>query len=93
MSNTKTPKSDDRYYRLSSFYPAAFLFAKGLELVNVDKTNSQRAQFVFVDTAERESLLNAFNFAKEDAPEAMVDARKMVAAIKRLKDKLYQDNF
>lgn len=93
MNNIKTKKSDERYYRLSSFYPAAFLFAKGLELVNVDKTDPQRAQFVFVDAPECEGLLDIFNFGKEDAPDAMVDARKLVAAIKRLKDKLYQDKF
>jgi hypothetical protein len=94
MAKTKTTKQNDRYFRISSFYAAAFLFAKGLELVDVDKiTDPKRAQFVFRDTPERELFLDGYNFGKEDAPEAMVDARKFVTAIKMLKDKLYQDKF
>jgi len=85
--------NDDRYFRISSFYAAAFLFARGLELVNIDKSDSKRAQFVFLDTPERALLLDGFNFGKEDSPEAMVDSRKMVSAIKTIKDKLYQDQF
>ena len=84
----------DRYYRTTNFYVAVFLFAKGLELVNIDKiTDPKRAQFVFKDTPDREDLVENFNFAKEDAPEVIVDARKFVAAIKNLKDKLFQDRF
>ena len=94
MSKTKINKKDDRYFRISSFYVAAFLFAKGLELVNVDKiTDPKRAQFVFKDSPEREILVKSYNFTKEDSPEAMIDARKFVMAIKMLKDKLYQDKF
>ena len=94
MSKLKITKQDDRYFRISSFYAAAFLFAKGLELVNVDKiTDYKRAQFVFRDTPERELWMESYNFAKEDSLKAMVDARKFVTAIKMLKDKLYQDKF
>lgn len=82
---------DDRYFRLTSFYAAAFLFAKGLELVNIDRTNPNRCQFVFIDTPERESLLQTFNFSKENSPEAMIDARKFVTAIKTLKQALYEE--
>jgi len=94
MNKIKTTKQNDRYFRISSFYVAAFLFAKGLELVNVDKiTDPKRAQFVFRDSPEREILVKSYNFTKEDSPEAMIDARKFVMAIKMLKDKLYQDKF
>ena len=83
---------ENRYFRTSSFYAAVFLFAKGQTLVNIDKvTDTKRAQFIFLDTPERELLLQSFNFAKEDSPEAMVDARKLIMAIKQLKDKLYQN--
>jgi len=86
---------DERYFRLTSFYSACFLFAKGLELVNIeeDPSNPKRSQFVFKDTPEREILIHNFNFAKEDSPEVLVDARKLVMAIKTLKDKLYQERF
>jgi len=90
----KNKNQDNRYFRTSSFYLATFLFVKGLELANIDKTdNPKRAHFVFIDSPEREVLLESFNFGKENSPEVMVDARKFVMAIKMLKDKLYQDKF
>ncbi|MBI2638150.1 hypothetical protein HYW83_01015 [Candidatus Peregrinibacteria bacterium] len=81
---------NDKYFRTASFYIAAFLFARGFELVNIDKTDPKRCNFVFVDAPEREALLGVFNFGKENHPEAMVDARKMVFAVRTLKDKLHQ---
>lgn len=86
---------DSRYFKLTSFYAACFLFAKGLELVNIeeDPSNPKRSQFVFKDTPEREILIHNFNFAKEDTPEVMIDPRKFVIAIKTLKNGLYQERF
>lgn len=82
---------DNRYFRTSSFYAAAFLFAKGQTLVNIDKlADPKRAQFVFLDSPERELLLHSYNFSQEDSPETLIDFRKAVTAIKTLKDKLYQ---
>lgn len=93
MTN-KYQNQDNRYFRTTSFYISAFLFAKGLELVNIDKTTDpKKARFVFVDSLEREFLLESFNFGKENDPEVMIDARKLIMAIKMLKDKLYQDRF
>lgn len=82
---------DNKYFSITNFYTATFLLAKDLELANIDRTNPSRCQFVFVDTPQREKLLEAFNFAKESSPEVIVDARKLISAIKSLKDKLYQD--
>jgi len=84
---------DDRYFRTTSFHLAAFLSAKGVELANIEKENPKRATFVFRDSPQREHLLESFNFGKEDAPEVMVDGRKLITAIKQLKEKLYQDDF
>jgi len=68
------------------------LYAKEQVLVNIDKVSDpRRAQFVFLDSPERESLLQDFNFAQENSPGVIVDARKFVTAIKQLKDKLYQE--
>ncbi len=91
--NIQYENEDDRYFYLTSFYIACFLFSKGLELVNVEKDpeNPKRSQFVFKDAPERETLIQSYNFAKEDSPEVMVDFRKAVLAIKTLKDKLYQE--
>lgn len=86
--------NQDRYFKISNFYIAAFLFSKGMELKNIDKiSNPKRAQFVFVDSPERESLLHSFNYSKESSEEIMVDARKFITTIKALKEKLYQDTF
>lgn len=81
----------DKYFRTNNFYLAVFLFAKGLELANIDRTDTKRCNFIFIDTAERETLLGAFNFGKENCHEALIDARKMIFAVKTLKDKLYQE--
>lgn len=90
MNKDLDANQTDRYFRTSSFYTAVFLFARGLELVNIDYSDPKRSQFVFLDTPEREQLIHDFSFAPQDAPEIMVDARKFVMAIKMLKDKLYQ---
>lgn len=85
---------NDRYFRSSNFNVVAFLYAKGVALANIDKTaNSRRATFVFVDTPERETLVHAFNHGKEDDPLLMIDARRMLAATRELKEKLYDENF
>lgn len=86
--------SDDRYYRTTSFYEGVWLYAMGMELANVDKvTDEKRATFVFVDTPERPDLVRAFNYGKEDSKETLLDGRKLIAAIRQLKEKLYQSNF
>lgn len=85
---------DSRYFRTSSFYTACFLFAKEQVLVNIDKvTDPKRAHFVFLDSPERELLLQEFNYAKENAPGVLIDTRKFITSIKQLKDKLYQQEF
>jgi hypothetical protein len=85
--------NNDKYYRTSSFYLASFLFAKGIELTNLDKTNPRKCIFVFVNSPETESLVEFFNFAKDESSEILVDARKFIMATKLLKDKLHQEEF
>jgi len=91
MVKDKYKNQDNKYFRTTSFYIAAFLFAKGLELVDIDSTDSKRCKFVFLDIPQREKFLEVFNFGKENSSGAMIDARKFVMAIKMLKDKLYQN--
>lgn len=87
------PDKNKRYFKTSNFYAAAYLFAKGMELINIDRSEPQRSHFVFFDTPDRESLLQQFSFAKDNSPDVMVDARKLIMSIKMLKDKLYQNEF
>lgn len=83
-------KNLDRYFRTSNLYAAAFLFAKGLSLVNIDKTSPRKAQFVFEDSPERELLIQQYNFAPRDSKDCLVDARQFIFALKTLKERLYQ---
>lgn len=85
---------NDRYFRTSSFQCSCFLFAKGMELADIDKiSNPKRSTFVFLDSPERPELLQAFDYGKEGDPTVMVDARKMMLATRQLKEKLYADRF
>ena len=82
----------DHFYHTSNFYLAAFLYAKGVELADIERTeNRKRAVFVFVESPDRERFVHHFNFAPDSGGEAAIDARKFVYAIKTLKEKLYQD--
>jgi len=78
---------------IANFYTATFLYAKGIFLLNIDKKNPRRCKFVFQNSLKARMLLDAFNFAKNDDPKTTIDARKIIVAIKSLKEKLYQDNY
>lgn len=79
--------------KISNFYVSAFLIAKGYTLHGIEResTNSNRFLFVFNSTTTITETISQFNFAQEDHELIMVDARKMVVAIKKLKEVLYQD--
>ena len=88
MSNKN---KDKNFYSTSNFYPVCFLISKGLRLININRTNSPRCEFVFQDSPEREKWLSDFNFAPENKPSVMIDARQIITSIKMLKEKLYQN--
>lgn len=78
-------------YMTSNFYTAVFCFVRGLRLVDIDRSDPRRSQFVFLDGPDREKIVQSFDFAQKDAPEVLVDVREFISAIKVLKDKLYQN--
>lgn len=85
---------NDYHFRISNFYPAAFLLAKGVGLVDIDKSSDpKRANFVFAEPVLCKELLHAFNYGKENDEMVMVDARSMAVSVKALKEKLYQKTF
>lgn len=87
-------KIDKYHFKTSGLYLAAFLYAKGAVLVDVDKhSDSRRAFFVFQGVEQCQHLVNEFNFSKENSKGLLIDARKLVSCIKALKEKLYQQNF
>lgn len=84
---------ENKYFRTTNFYQAAFLLTKGMTLMKIEKSaQSSRANFVFQDIPNREMLLETFNYRMEDDPDTLVDARKLIGSIRQLKEKLYQDN-
>ncbi len=80
----------DNYFQTTNFYLASFAFAKGLPLVDIDRSE-KRCKFIFPNSKTIEKLIRNFNFSQDDAEEVRVDARKLIIAIKTLKDKLYQE--
>ena len=47
-------------YRTSDIYIASYLLSKGLELQGIDRRNSQRCDFIFIDREDRPDLVRAF---------------------------------
>ena len=47
-------------YRTSDIYIASYLLSKGLELQGVDRRNSKRCDFIFVDREDRPNLVRTF---------------------------------
>ena len=58
MGNAKM--SIDELYKTSDLYIAAYLLSKGLALKGIDRRNSQRCDFVFIDREDRPGLVRAF---------------------------------
>jgi len=50
----------NKSYRTSDIYITAWLLSKGLELRGIDRHNSQRCQFIFIDRPDRPELVNQF---------------------------------
>lgn len=91
MNTVNTNTDQAKYYHSSSFYTCAFLIAKGSQLITIEHSqNSNQRIFVLKDTTDGK-LLHCFNFAPEDAPEVMVDGRKLIASIRQLKTALYEE--
>jgi len=78
------PYVDERYCYTSRLYLAAYLYAQGLELINVDQDSAGKVMFVFRDRAEREPWAQAFR----NGPEAPVDARKFTLALTELRERV-----
>ena len=76
-------------YKTSNFYLASYLIAKNALLAGIDRL-SVRCEFILKSSEDLKPLIEGFNFAREDQAVVKVDARKMITAIKGLKEKLYQ---
>ena len=50
----------DGQYQTSDLYLAAYLLSMSLELLDVDRRDRRRCQFVFVDRKDRAELVHSF---------------------------------
>ena len=88
MKNNKTINC--RYFKTADLYLASFLFCSGMEISGIDTLDGKnRSKFTFIDAPNREILVNAFLYGKENDGAVLVDARKILFAQKQIKDKLY----
>jgi predicted RNA-binding protein YlxR (DUF448 family) len=86
ISNSFMNNKKNQQFSTSDFYLAAFLRAKGFQLLDINKTNPQRALFIFKDKEGRQSLVEDFLFGR-----AEIEPRSFVSAIKELKQLLHSD--
>jgi hypothetical protein len=80
---------DNQQISINSFYLAAFLLAKGVSLLDVEKEKFNRVNFIFPNSDEIKNLVRVFNFGSEDDPELQVNFKKTEIAIKKLKHIIY----
>jgi len=74
-------------YSTTNFYLGAFLIARGVQLVGLNRTGDfTRRDFVFVDSPAREKLVNEYNFNQQTE----IGVRDFVAAIRQLKSLLHE---
>ena len=50
----------DGNYRTSDLYVAAWLLSNGLELLDIDRRNPRRCDFIFADRPDRRELVQTF---------------------------------
>ncbi len=76
--NTKTIEIRDLYF-------AAFLLARGCDISRIDRINDRRVVFVFDRIPKLDVLAHTFMCGKSP----MVDVRDFVAAVKHIKNIIY----
>lgn len=89
----KKQSAQDKYFRTQDFYLAAFLYAKGLALVNAEEIGTKKLEFVFEERPERGIWQEARAYGAKNDPDAVIDVRKHEEAIKRLKDIIHNNPF
>jgi hypothetical protein len=76
---------NNKLYATTDFYLAAFCLAKGIPLLEVDKSNPQQYHFVFdVFEDKAKQLAEDFLYAKSE-----IEPKRLVSAIKELKQLMY----
>jgi len=73
-----------KIYKTTNFHIAVWLLMSGISLSDVDWTNKRRAQFVFEDFSDRDTLVNDF-FKQEQL-------QKYISGSQELKARMYAVN-
>ena len=74
---------NDKYFRTSDFYLAAYLFARGAIITGIN-VDTGRAVFAFLDSMELDDWYEEFRFGKP-----LIDARFLICSISVLQKKKY----
>ena len=82
-------KDTNQNYQTDNFYLATFLISKEIQLINIDRTNPKHCFFIFKPNPRIESLVHSFSFAIQNSKDVMIDARRLIDAVKNLKNNLY----
>ena len=80
----KKMKKEKKIYRTTNFHVAVWLLMNGVTLNEVDWANKRRAQFVFEDFTDRNTLVNDF-FKQEQL-------QKYISGAQELKARMYAVN-
>jgi hypothetical protein len=75
-------------YKTRTLDLAAFLSAKNIQLVDIERDGKQ-CEFIFLESERLHELVRSFLYEEEDGEQTQVDARKLLSALKDLKLKMY----
>lgn len=79
----------DRYFRSSSFPLAAFLCAKGEQIIDINLVDATgKKEFIFVKTSTLEELIYKYKFGSKDDPNIFVSVHAYEYARRELLDRL-----
>ena len=75
---------DNKEYKTTNFHIASWLIMNEKLLLDINWSNSRRAEFIFEDFKDRETLVN--NFFKQEL------LQKKISADQELKARMYANN-
>lgn len=76
--------SNANQFVTADFYVSAFLLAKGVKLLNVNRENGRKLEFIFSVSTAKQRLVNDFWLGQ-----GSVEPKRYAAAIKDLKALIY----
>lgn len=82
-------RDEDRYFRTPNLHLAAILFAQGVALVNLDRSDVHNCQFVFRNSYDVEETVECFNSKRP----IFVEALKLIYSWKQLRAKMNDERF